>query len=71
LPENQTPSVSPLKSAGDLMPLSLHARGLEDLRDVDQRHALFARGQCRGHPVDDHVGAAAGDDLARVDVRAA
>ena len=44
---------------------------LEGLRDVDQRHALFARRQRRRHPVDDDIGAAAGDHLRRGDIGAA
>ena len=46
-----------------------HARALERLGDVDQRHALLARGERRRHPVDDHVGAAAGDHLRRARCR--
>src|SRR3546814_20259476 len=45
-----------------------HARLLEHLGDVHQRHAFLARRQGRGHPVDDDVGAAAGNDLRRGDV---
>ena len=49
----------------------LHAGLLEGLGDVDQRHALFAGGERAAHPVDDHVGAAAGDHLLGRDVGAA
>ena len=73
LPKNQTPMVLPLRSAGFLMPVvrpagELEPGALERLGDVDERHALLARRQRRGHPVDDDVGAAAGDHLRRRDV---
>ena len=76
LPKNHTPSVLPLKSSGLVMPVSLRQvsimpERLERLGDVDHRRTLFARGQCRWHPVDHHVSAAAGQNLLRVDVRAA
>ena len=41
---------------------------LEGLRDVDQGLAFFARGEGGGHPVDDHIGAAARDHLFGRDV---
>jgi hypothetical protein len=66
LPPYQTPMVLPVGAAG-----KLHARALEDLGDVDQSDALLARGKSGRHPIDDHVGAAAGDDLRWGDVRAA
>ena len=44
---------------------------LERLGDVDERHALVAGRSSAAHPVDDDVGAAAGDHLLRRDVRAA
>ena len=47
------------------------AGALERLGDVDQRHALFARRHRAAHPVDDDVGAAAGDHLLGSDVRTA
>ena len=76
LPKNQTPSVLPLKSSGLVMPVSLRQVSsrpelLERLGDVDERHALLAGGERRRHPVDDHVGAAAGDHLLGRDVGAA
>ena len=76
LPENQTPSVRPLRSAGRLdagvgAAGELEARVLERLGDVDHRRALLARGERRRHPVDDDVGAAAGQHLLGRDVRAA
>jgi hypothetical protein len=46
-------------------------RALERLRDIDERRALFACGQRIRQPVNDNIGAAAGDDLYRRDVRAA
>ena len=49
----------------------LHAGFLERLRDVHQRHALLARRQRRGHPVEDDIGPAAADHLARIDVGSA
>ena len=49
----------------------LEARMLERLGDIDHRHALLARGERRRHPVDHHVGAAAGEHLLGRDVRAA
>jgi hypothetical protein len=44
---------------------------LKHLGDVDERHALLTRGQRRRHPVDVHVGTAAGHDLRRTDIGAA
>ena len=44
---------------------------LEGLGDVDDGLALFARGECRRHPVHHHVSAATGEHLLRVDVRTA
>ena len=44
---------------------------LEDLGDVDERDALLAGGEGGRHPVDDHVGTAAGDHLRRGNVGAA
>src|SRR5438132_688472 len=46
------------------------AGSFQGLRDIDQRHALFARGQRRGHPVDDDVGATTCNHLGWRDVRA-
>ena len=43
----------------------------ERLGDVDQHGALLARGQRAAHPVDDDIGAAAGNHRLRSDVRAA
>ena len=60
-----------LGDAGVLAAGQHHARALERLGDVDQRHALLAAGQGRGHPVDDDVGTPAGDHLRRGDVGSA
>src|SRR5271166_6615692 len=75
LPENHTPSVRPLRSAGVLTPVS--ARQVISIPeclngcDVDHRHALLARGECPRHPVDDNVGATAGQHLLGGNVGAA
>ena len=55
--------------AGFLQAGQLQPAMLERLGDVDQRQAAFARGKRGGHPVDDHIGAAAGDHLLGRDVR--
>ena len=46
----------------------LHARPLERLGDIDERHALLARRKCGRHPVDDDIGATAGNHLLGGDV---
>ncbi|QTK80715.1 hypothetical protein AT6N2_C3231 [Agrobacterium tumefaciens] len=56
--------------AGFLQAGQHHARGFERLGDVDERHALFAGGKRRRHPVDDHVGPASSQYLRRCDIRA-
>jgi hypothetical protein len=63
------------KSSGEVMPVSL--RQVSIMPDFLNGWAMltsgtpFSRGQSRRHPVDDHVGAAAGDHLRRRDVRTA
>ena len=47
------------------------AGALERLRNIDQRHALFAGGERGGHPVHHHIGTAAGNHLRRGNIRAA
>jgi hypothetical protein len=49
----------------------LEPRALKDLRDVDDRRALVAGGERRGHPVGRDIGLAGGEHLRRVDIRPA
>jgi hypothetical protein len=63
--------VGRLADAAGLLAGEHQPRAVEDLRDVDQRHARSRAASCVGHPVDDRIGLVAGQHLHRRDIGAA